>query len=89
MVEQLTDLRKALCCSCDYSFIMKDVTRTSQMKRHTGRDLEGSQRESFHALSLRNQDASPPWHTDVFTNQEAPLSLYRLYGGFITISLVD
>lgn len=37
------------------------------------------------ALNLWNQDMSPLWHTDIFTNQKTPLSLdvQTFYWGLI------
>lgn len=53
-------------CTCDYSFIMKDAIRTSQMKRLVGQSLVGS-----HIQTLGLQDLLPLSTSVCITNEEA------------------
>ena len=49
--------------------------RTSQMKRHRGRGLGRSQKQSYQAPPLRSWGMSSSPHTHTFPNQEACQSL--------------
>lgn len=65
----------------DYSSIIKDTVRTSQMQRHIGWDLRGSQTQNFHVLRMHY----PPSMLMLITNQETQSELSI----FLAVSVLD
>ena len=81
------EFRKAL---SDYNFIIKDTDQDQPNEETHGARSGRPPNVEFPCRLQGNQDRSPSWHIDVFTNQDAPLSFsVQLLLGLHYIDVTD